>query len=404
MEQKIIEAGRECIAKLEQAGFPAYFVGGCVRDLLLNRRINDVDVATSARPEQVMALFAHAIPTGISHGTVTVLVDSIPVEVTTFRRESGYSDHRHPDAVFFVDHIEEDLARRDFTINALAMNLQGEKIDPYQGVVDLELKMIRGVGNPVTRFKEDPLRMLRGIRFAVQLGFAIEENTYNGMKECAPDIQYIAMERILSEWNKALMSMEPERALTMLEETRLFRYIPGLMDIVKAWAVYSTENQPIGKLPCLSQRLAYLFVKGNLAEQALTIMRTLKYDRKTMDEVKDLVAIVARLQKMKDEKELIAILIQYNEEKGMQGAALYELLEEDPILQKAIQVYNKMIVKQLRDLAVKGNDLVSFMQLKPGPWIHQVLTQLSLEVNLQLLPNEKKSLIERAKKIHYDYT
>ncbi len=404
MQQKIIQAGSACITRLEQAGFSAFFVGGCVRDLLLNRGINDVDVATSARPEQVMGLFEHAIPTGLSHGTVTVLIHSIPVEVTTYRRESEYTDHRHPDSVFFVDHIEEDLARRDFTMNALAMNLQGEKVDPFHGVVDLEHKILRGVGDPVTRFKEDPLRMLRGIRFAVQLDFTIDENTYKGMKECAPSIKYIAMERILAEWNKALMSKAPERALWMLYDTNLYTFIPGLNPIVQGWTTFQEQTQHVKELPILAQRLAYLFLKGNLAGQALPIMKSLKYDRKTMDQVKQLIEIVGRLQKKRNEKVLLETFMAFNGELGLHGAAISDLLEVEPILQKAIHVYNKMKVKQLRDLAVKGDELVASLQRTPGAWIHQVLTELSLEVNLGLLPNEKKSLIERAKKIHYDTT
>jgi tRNA nucleotidyltransferase (CCA-adding enzyme) len=157
-------------------------------------------------------------------------------------------------------------------------------------------------------------------------------------------------------------------------------------------------------LPILAQRLAYLFIKGNLTGQALSIMKTLKYDRKTMDQVKQLMEIVGRLQKKRDKKELLQTFIAFNGEQGLQGVAISDLLEVEPILQKAIHVYNKMRVKQLRDLAVKGDDLVQSMEHKPGPWIHQVLTELALEVNLELLPNEKKSLIERAKKIHYDIT
>lgn len=399
-----MNAGRTCIAKLDKAGFSAFFVGGCVRDLLLKRRINDVDVATSARPEQVMELFDNAIPTGISHGTVTVLLDSIPVEVTTFRRESEYTDHRHPDSVFFVDQIEEDLARRDFTINALAMNLQGEKIDPFHGIEDLEQKILRGVGDPVTRFKEDPLRMLRGIRFAVQLDFTIEEKTYKGIKACAPSIQYIAMERILAEWNKALMSQAPARALSMLHETNLYSFIPGLGNIVQGLKLCLGEAKVVKELPTLGQRLVYLFLKGNLAGQALSIMKTLKYDRKTMDQVKQLIDIVGRFRRNRDEKSLIQTLMVYSGELGLKGAEIYDLLESESILHQVKQVYNKMMVKQLRDLAINGDDLVLSTQAKPGPWIHQALTELALEVNLGLLPNEKTSLIERAKRIHYDNT
>jgi tRNA nucleotidyltransferase (CCA-adding enzyme) len=404
MEQRILKAGSDCIQRLEEAGFSAYFVGGCVRDLLLQQKIHDVDVATSARPHQVLALFEHAIPTGLSHGTVTVLLDSIPVEVTTFRRESGYSDHRHPDAVYFVDRIEEDLARRDFTINALAMTLDREIIDPFQGEKDLKEQILRGVGDPVIRFNEDPLRMLRGIRFAVQLGFTIEKNTYEGIKKCAPSIQYIAMERILVEWNKALMSKTPQKALAMLYDTKLYEYIPGLNLLVKGYASYLGTDEHLQDLPLLAQRLAYLLYKGNLVNEALMIMKELKYDRKTTIQVKQLLDIVQRLYKTWDAKGLMEIFLSYTGEVGLQAVAVYELLAQKLLLKEAVDVYNKMTVKQLKNLAMNGKELLQSLERPPGPWIHNTLTQLALEVNLQLLPNEKNTLIERARRINYDNT
>ena len=165
---------------LEDAGFAACFVGGCVRDTLLGRPVHDWDVTTSALPEEIMALFPRCIPTGIKHGTVTVLLNGESFEVTTFRRDGAYHDGRHPDGVVFVPNLTEDLARRDFTINAMAMHLDGSITDCFDGKADLKRGIIRCVGDPERRFREDALRMLRALRFSAQLGFQIEDDAPSG--------------------------------------------------------------------------------------------------------------------------------------------------------------------------------------------------------------------------------
>lgn len=201
-----------CLDTLRQAGHAAHPVGGCVRDLLLGRTPGDYDVCTSAHPEQVMALFEHTIPTGIQHGTVTVLTGDGPVEVTTFRREGGYADGRHPDAVTFDVGLTEDLARRDFTINAMALGPAGEVIDPFGGQADLKARLVRCVGEPDRRFSEDALRMLRAVRFAAQLGFAIQPNTEEAIRRNAGRMRQVSGERIKTELEKTLLSPRPERA------------------------------------------------------------------------------------------------------------------------------------------------------------------------------------------------
>ncbi len=201
-----------CLSTLRQAGHSAHPVGGCVRDLLLGRTPGDYDLCTSARPEQVMALFAHTIPTGLRHGTVTVLTEDGPVEVTTFRREGGYADGRHPDGVSFDVGLTQDLARRDFTINAMALGPEGEVIDPFDGQRDLQAGVIRCVGDPDRRFAEDALRMLRAVRFAAQLGFVIEPETEDAIRRSAGRMSLVSGERIKAELEKTLLSPHPERA------------------------------------------------------------------------------------------------------------------------------------------------------------------------------------------------
>lgn len=202
---------------LQNAGYEAWYVGGCVRDTLLGRPIHDWDVTTSALPEQVRALFPRTVPTGLPHGTVTVLSDVGPVEVTTYRADGAYHDGRHPDGVRFVRSLREDTARRDFTVNAMAMDQHGAICDFYGGRTDLAAGILRCVGEPEQRFREDALRMLRACRFAAQLGFSIEPESWSALLRCAPLCAQLSHERITEEVTKALLSPAPQWVGTMIE-------------------------------------------------------------------------------------------------------------------------------------------------------------------------------------------
>ena len=215
---RMAPCGAEVIEKLHQAGFLAYAVGGCVRDLLLGKEPKDWDVATSALPEQVEALFPKTIGTGLRHGTVTVLIGGGTVEVTTFRREGGYSDCRRPDQVLFTDDPASDAARRDFTVNALYWDGQGEVLDFFDGRKDLKEKRLRTVGDGRERFSEDALRILRAARFSAQLGFSVTEETQAAMTETAALLSHISRERIGEEMEKILLS-DPVQGFSLLEQT-----------------------------------------------------------------------------------------------------------------------------------------------------------------------------------------
>lgn len=202
---------------LTDTGYEAYLAGGCVRDLLLSRRPSDWDAASSAPPQRVTELFRHTVPTGLAHGTVTVLSGGGRVEVTAFRSDGDYSDHRRPDAVRFIPDLRGDLARRDFTVNAMAMDAAGEITDPFGGRADLEKKLLRCVGQPETRFREDALRMLRAFRFSARLGFRIEDETLAAIQECAPFCAALSPERVRDELVKTLRSPSPDTVWDMLD-------------------------------------------------------------------------------------------------------------------------------------------------------------------------------------------
>ena len=222
----------EVLRTLQDAGHATYLVGGCVRDLLRGRVPKDWDVATAARPDQVQACFRRVLPTGLQHGTVTVLLRGQHVEVTTFRSEGLYLDGRRPSEVHFETDVREDLGRRDFTINAMAWNpVSREFVDPYGGQRDLEARLVRCVGAPEARFGEDGLRALRAVRFATVLDFALDPPTQAAIAETLPVFRKIALERVTEELRKILGSEQVARGLALLRETGLTGVIlPGLQD------------------------------------------------------------------------------------------------------------------------------------------------------------------------------
>ena len=201
---------RQVLRSLQARGHVAYLVGGCVRDMALGVRPHDWDICTSALPEQVMEVFPGALPTGLKHGTVTVRLNSRSVEVTTFRSEENYVDHRHPETVRFVGELTTDLSRRDFTINAMALSPDGLLMDPFGGLTDLEHRCIRCVGSPELRFEEDALRMFRALRFSARLDFTIDEATLAAIEKKAHLASALAAERIRDEVEKTLLTPRPE--------------------------------------------------------------------------------------------------------------------------------------------------------------------------------------------------
>ena len=216
---------KQVLVTLQSRGYLAYLVGGCVRDMILGVHPQDWDICTSALPDQVRELFEHTRTVGIRHGTVTVMIHSHAVEVTTFRTDGDYADHRHPDAVSFVGDLTSDLARRDFTMNAIALPPDGLVVDPFGGVEDIRSKTVRCVGEPDRRFEEDALRMFRALRFSARLGFNVEENTLSAIYRKAPLAADVSAERVRDEVEKMLLTKHPQILLTAIEAGLMDRYL-----------------------------------------------------------------------------------------------------------------------------------------------------------------------------------
>ena len=345
-ELYILDGVRRCRDRLWEAGWPTYPVGGCVRDLLLGRTPGDFDLTTAARPEIVMALFPRTVPTGMRHGTVTVLTGDGPVEITTFRRESGYTDGRHPGEVRFDATLEEDLARRDFTINAMALTPDGGVIDPFGGRQDLERELIRCVGEPEKRFTEDALRMFRGVRFAAQLGFELQTDTARGIWRCAALAEVLSHERVRGELEKILCSPRPGWARMLFDTGLMRRYgcIPRGAFVTLSRLPRTPEARWAG----------FCAVVG---EEGPSLLETLRLERKTIRACADGFRLWKAGLPQTDEAWRRA-LWEYGVDGARAGAWMgdWEGRESSPALE---QVLRRGDCWNVKELALSGQDLAA---------------------------------------------
>jgi len=443
-DRLVPEPVRRVLGGLAEHGYAAFLVGGCVRDLLLARAPKDWDVATSARPEEVRRIFRRTIPTGIEHGTVTVRTGGLGVEVTTFRREGRYSDHRHPDEVEFTQDLREDLERRDLTINALALDHRGQLHDPLGGLEDLVRGVVRAVGDPEERFNEDALRLLRVVRFAARFGYTIEPRTEAALARCAGLIRHISWERIREEMSATLLTARPAWALNVLRLSGLLDHIwPELLEGVgvaqnvhHAYTVWehnllACEYTP----PVLRLRLAGLLhdvgkprtvseddsgerhfyhheVVG--AEMAREMLRRLRYDNDTVERVTHLVrhhlalhhypgmtdAAIRRLIRRIGPEYLEDLIILRVADRAASGT------KQAPISRGAYRLLTRMekvlaedAAFSLHDLAIDGHDVMEATGFGPGPAIGWLLQQLLEEVLDDPARNQREILLRRAQEL-----
>lgn len=392
LPQEFMQA-QPILEHIESAGFEAYFVGGAVRDMLLNKPIHDVDIATSAFPEEIKALFTKTVDTGIQHGTVMVLDHGDGYEITTFRTESTYTDFRRPDKVTFVRSLAEDLKRRDFTINAIAMTKDGDIIDLFDGLTDMAQKRIRAVGDAEVRFNEDALRIMRALRFSAQLGFDIAPHTKAALKQIGPNLEKIAVERIRVEFEKLLMGQYASNSLSVAIEADLIRYLPGHIKR-EDWLTITADlkrNQPQARTVIWPYFLSRLSLRLN---ELQLFMRSWKTSREDMRAVLSIVPIVKHVQTV-SVFELYAI---YDYQ-----ALLFEVLTlvGTPLAtqQRVKQIFDALPITHSRDMCISGGDLLANNIVTPGPQMGRILTQLEHAVIQRIISNRPDSLLEYAKEL-----
>lgn len=354
------QAAHQVIAAIEAAGYEAVIVGGAVRDFYLNKPSSDVDVATSALPAEVKAIFAHTVDVGIAHGTVLVLDCGEPVEVTTYRTESGYSDHRRPDAVQFVRSLAEDLRRRDFTMNAMALKSEQTLIDLYGGQEDLDARVIRAVGNAAERFSEDALRMLRAVRFCSQLGFTIEEQTLYAMQQHADRIRQIAIERIEVELSKLWCGTYVYQGVQALVESGLAQHLPGQFEPAQ-WQLVQTESRLVG--------WAYFcYVNADLEA---TLLQKYRCSNKDKAFVKQTLQAVAALQRGWCDWDYFSFELEV-----LQAAytiAVWQHAQPVFDVREIATRKQQLPIQQKSQLAISGQQLMQWSGDRRGPWMKEAL-------------------------------
>ena len=379
------------INDIEGYGHEAYIVGGCVRDMLLGKEPKDWDITTNATPDRIKAFFKRTVDTGIKHGTVTVIMGKNTYEVTTYRLDGKYSDGRHPDKVEFSSLLEEDLKRRDFTINAMAFSHKRGLVDLFNGVSDLKNARITCVGSPKERFDEDALRMLRAVRFAARLGFCIDEKTAKAIEELAPNLLKVSKERVWTELLGTLCSDNPEKI------ELLFDY--GIAKYVSESFAYVSIGEDIVKLKLLpmkkSLRLAFLLHKTE-KDKALSVLKELKSDNDTFTRVRILLDFSAQ-DISKDRYEIKKLLRRMGSDNFDDLLRFKAVINSDEVkrLKEISDVKEDIILKaeafEIAHLDITGNDLIS-AGIEKGPKIGESLEYLLDKLMRGEVQNTKKEL------------
>ncbi|WP_309118626.1 CCA tRNA nucleotidyltransferase [Paenibacillus sp.] len=415
-EDEMGRGGVRLLRRLAECGYAAYFVGGCVRDALLGRPVKDIDIATAAKPETVLELFPEAIPTGLKHGTVTVPIGAWHYEVTTFRAESDYSDGRHPDTVSFLDDVEGDLERRDFTVNAMAVDADGRLVDPFGGRLDLEAKRLRAVGDPAARFGEDALRMLRFVRFAAEYGFAADESTWAEAKLGAPGLAVVAMERVAAELTRMIGGSDPYRALALLRESELLRWTKERLRLPRALglAADATADDSLRRLAEVEDELArwaLWFDRMELGpDEAEGVCRALRTSGAFESALRRTLAFHAALRGAPAElarRAWIGATLRQGEETARRWLTLapaYRGLPEfgwtAPYFDAGAAWLDEMPTKTLKELAIGGADVLAAAGgRRGGPWTADLLGRLLEETALGELANEREALQARVRSL-----
>lgn len=382
------------IERLEGAGHEAYIVGGSLRDMILGREPSDFDVTTSALPEETLALFSDmkTIPTGLHHGTVTVLSSGEPIEITTFRTDGEYLDSRHPESVSFTRNIVEDLARRDFTVNAIAYNKKRGFVDPFDGSEDIKKGVLRAVGDAEKRFSEDALRIMRALRFSAQLGFSIEENTKKALVTKSDGLLNISRERIGVEMAKLVVSKNAREALSFMLESGISKHVFG--DYIPSKEILSTveslDADAVTRFSCILWDCE--------TETARKILNGLRYSNALCSAVISVLNSRA-VEVPRSDTELRRFIIKFGNESETAADVREAISGSSSLSRQAIKKMRETgFCTKISDLAIGGNDLISMGIC--GKDIGSTLSALFESVTQDPSKNNKEYLINHARMLN----
>ncbi|MGQ4664348.1 CCA tRNA nucleotidyltransferase [Metabacillus halosaccharovorans] len=387
------EEAKPILEKLHQSGFEAYFVGGAVRDFLLGREIGDVDIATSAKPEDIKNIFPKTIDVGAEHGTIIVLHEKEQYEITTYRAESGYEDFRRPKNVQFITSLKEDLRRRDFTINAMAMDINGEVFDYFHGKDHMKQKLIHTVDSPKERFNEDALRMLRALRFVSQLDFTLSLETEEAIKHHVHLLDAISVERKTIEIEKLLKGVNVKSALHLVIQCKVYNYLPGFVG--GKVMVEKLSSFPFKYLTTREELWTVLtyYISPSSVE---IFLRKWKLPNKLIKSVQKNLSFLPLQLKNREWTDLLLY------EAGLGTAIAVErirsiLLNSQQINENVSKLkgsFNQLPIKTKKEIAVNGHDLIQWINKEPGPWVAKVMEEIEKAILLKRIENKRSEIKE----------
>lgn len=390
---KAFRQGIEIIERLEENGHEAYFVGGSVRDTLMDRVIGDIDIATSATPEEIQAIFPKTVDVGAEHGTIIVVSsEEESYEVTTFRTDGNYTDNRHPDEVIFVKSLEEDLKRRDFTMNAIAMNKVGKILDPFDGEKDINRKVIRTVGKATDRFKEDALRMLRAVRFASQLSFSLEADTFLGIQKDKALLANVSIERKTIEMEKLLLGQGVKFGLELLVTAGLHSFLPQLEG--KEKKLLELGHMPLQSIKNRSAIWTILAFALKIDKHVVEgFFTSWKLPKKIIKSVVENLLLMEKVQQYGWQRESV---YRAGLERSLEAHQVMCVLglDEETSKKKIYELYENLPIYSLKDIVFDGHDLMELAGGKRGKWISEILSDMEMALIHEKTENERAALKE----------
>lgn len=392
MDKSLFEQARPILEQIQDNGFEAYYVGGSVRDYVMGRNIHDIDITTSATPDEIESIFSHTIPVGKEHGTINVVFNDENYEVTTFRAEEDYVDHRRPSGVTFVRDLYEDLQRRDFTMNAIAMDTAYKLYDYFDGQQDINNRIIRTVGIAEERFQEDALRMIRCLRFQSQLSFDIAMETFEAMRTQMADIKFLSIERIVIELTKLMRGINVEESFNHLKSLKAFNYMP-YFEQLDMNQINVTE--PID----LELLIAIVSVKFDINYS----LKPLKLSNRQVKDINQYIQIMNALPSIITKEQLKMFVYDYDTNliKNVMVAAdvlkANDIQGHEPLivnLQTIDETLHRLPMHNRKDMMVNGGVLMAHLNAKSGPLLKDVLRQIEIAIVTGKVSNEETEILK----------
>ncbi|MGW7899147.1 CCA tRNA nucleotidyltransferase [Staphylococcus shinii] len=396
MTNTLFEKAKPILENLQSHSFQAYYVGGSVRDYIMNKSIHDIDITTSATPDEIESIFERTIPIGREHGTINVVYQGEQYEVTTFRAEGEYIDHRRPNEVYFVRNLFEDVKRRDFTMNAIAMDMHYQIHDYFNGQQDIADKVIRTVGNPSERFNEDALRIIRGLRFQSQLGFQLDTDTFNAMKQHISDISHLSIERIVVEFKKLMLGNAIKQSFNNLKQFQAFSYMPFFkhFDLSK---IIIEQPMPLTVFIALL-KVQQPNTTSNISDLKMS-NREKKYINKIIEIIEDIPKVQTKLQ-------LKLFVYDYGKEDILEVLSYADTLKVNNIAMNSpfiinsrtiVEVAQTLPIHSRKEVDINGKDILTVTDKPSGPWLKATLREIERAIIAGEVNNYQPELIKWVK-------